>query len=175
MSIAPLPQGDWIRGISVQQPHATRILTGAKGIENRPRPWRWRGWMLLHAGQRIDRSALRVPLIARTIRGRELTTGAVIGVVRLVDCHQDREGSAGKSGYQNLRNRLRLRSSVTTRGVHDHGHSCEADEGSDDVEAIGAVSVGDHAPGDRPAPRRRSRNRAVWCCTAGAPASQPVC
>jgi hypothetical protein len=48
--------------------------------------------MLLHAGQRIDRPALRVPLIARTIRGRELTTGAVIGVARLVDCHQDPEG-----------------------------------------------------------------------------------
>ncbi|MGX1127822.1 hypothetical protein RKD49_007946 [Streptomyces glaucescens] len=49
--------------------------------------------MLLHAGQRIDRPALRVPLIDRTIRGRELTTGAVIGIARLVDCHQDPEGS----------------------------------------------------------------------------------
>ncbi|MFF9157637.1 hypothetical protein ACF1AB_36065 [Streptomyces sp. NPDC014846] len=93
MSTANLPQGDWIRGISVQQPHATCILTGAKGIENRPKPWTWRGWVLLHSGQRIDRPALRVPLIARTIRGRELTTGAVIGVARLVDCHQDAEDS----------------------------------------------------------------------------------
>ncbi|MFJ2561219.1 MULTISPECIES: hypothetical protein [unclassified Streptomyces] len=41
--------------------------------------------MLLHAGHRIDRPALRVPLVARTIRDRELTTGAAIGVVRLVD------------------------------------------------------------------------------------------
>ncbi len=39
MSTATLPQGGRIRGISVQQPHATCILTGAKGIENRPRPW----------------------------------------------------------------------------------------------------------------------------------------
>ncbi|MEU9924970.1 hypothetical protein AB0H51_27410 [Streptomyces griseoluteus] len=39
MSTTPLPPGDWIRGISIQQPRATCILTGAKGIENRPRPW----------------------------------------------------------------------------------------------------------------------------------------
>lgn len=83
---------------------------------------------------------------------------------------------AGKSGYQNLRNDLRLRSSVTTRGVHDHGHSCEADEGSDDVEAIGAVFVGDHAPGDRLGTHRKAvSDRAVWWCTSRAPASEPVC
>lgn len=34
-----------------------------------------------------------MPLIARTIRGRELTTGAVIGVARLTGCHQDPDGS----------------------------------------------------------------------------------
>ncbi|MFD7462838.1 MULTISPECIES: hypothetical protein [unclassified Streptomyces] len=61
MSTVTLPQGDWIRGISVQQPHVTCILTGAKGIENRPKPWSRRGWMLLHAGRRIDRPVLRVP------------------------------------------------------------------------------------------------------------------
>lgn len=48
--------------------------------------------MLLHVSKRIDRPALRVPLVARTIRDRELTTGAVIGVARLTDCHQDPEG-----------------------------------------------------------------------------------
>ncbi|PWJ02171.1 hypothetical protein DKG34_40115 [Streptomyces sp. NWU49] len=93
MSIAALPEGDWIRGISVKQPHAACLLAGAKTIENRPRAWSWRGWVLLHAGKAIDRPALRVPLIARTIRGRELTTGAVIGVARLTGCHQDPDGS----------------------------------------------------------------------------------
>lgn len=39
MSTATLPQGDWFRGVSVQQPHTTCILTGAKGIENRPKHW----------------------------------------------------------------------------------------------------------------------------------------
>ncbi|CAL9672993.1 hypothetical protein SUDANB15_07546 (plasmid) [Streptomyces sp. enrichment culture] len=91
MSNATLPEGDWIRGISIKQPHAACITAGAgaKTIENRPRAWSWRGWVLLHAGKTIDRPALRIPLIARTIRGRDLVTGAVIGVARITDCHQD--------------------------------------------------------------------------------------
>ncbi|MEU2179851.1 hypothetical protein [Streptomyces thermolilacinus] len=94
MSTATLPPaGDWIRGISVKQPHAACLLAGAKTIENRPRAWSWRGWLLLHTSQQIDRPALRVPLIARTIRGCDLTTGAVIGVARLTGCHQDPDGS----------------------------------------------------------------------------------
>ncbi|GGY76955.1 hypothetical protein [Streptomyces anulatus] len=92
MSVALLPEGDWIRGISIKQPWAAAILTGAKSIENRPRPWRT-GWVLLHASQQIDRPALRLPLVARTIRDRQLVTGAVVGIARITDCHQDPEGS----------------------------------------------------------------------------------
>ncbi|MEV5620340.1 hypothetical protein [Streptomyces bacillaris] len=66
---------------------------GAKTIENRPRAWSWRGWLLLHAGQQTDRPALRVPHVARTIRGRDLPTGAVVGVARLAGCHQDPDGT----------------------------------------------------------------------------------
>ncbi|MEW1552341.1 hypothetical protein [Streptomyces tsukubensis] len=89
----PPPAGDWIRGISIKQPWATAILTGAKTIENRPRHWSWRGWILLHAGLQTDRPALRQPLVARTVRGRELATGAVIGAARLTGCHQDPPGA----------------------------------------------------------------------------------
>lgn len=92
MSAATLPEGDWIRGISIRQPWTTAILSGEKTIENRPRPWRI-GWVLLHASQQIERPALRLPLVARTIRGRELVTGAVVGVARITDCHQDAKGS----------------------------------------------------------------------------------
>ncbi|WP_331760782.1 hypothetical protein [Streptomyces sp. NBC_01238] len=88
-----VPEGDWIRGISIKQPWTTAILTGAKTIENRPQHWSWRSWVLLHAGLEIDRPALRLPLVGRTVRGRELVTGAVIGVARLTDCHQDPDGS----------------------------------------------------------------------------------
>lgn len=82
-------EGDWVRGITIRQPWATCILAG-KTPENRPRPWPWRGWLLIHAGQRLERSALRDPLVATTIRGRDLPLGAVIGVARLIDCHPDR-------------------------------------------------------------------------------------
>ncbi|MFB6945572.1 hypothetical protein ACFWGL_36585 [Streptomyces sp. NPDC060286] len=93
MSALTLPEGDWIRGITVRQPWAACILAG-KSPENRPRPWSWRGWVLLHAGKaKPEPAVLRDPLVARTIRNRELTTGAVIGVARLVDCHQDPDGS----------------------------------------------------------------------------------
>ncbi|GGZ18322.1 hypothetical protein [Streptomyces nitrosporeus] len=87
-----LPEGDWIRGISIRQPWTTAILTGAKTIENRPRPWRT-GWVLLHAGQQTDKPALRLPLVARTIRDHRLVTGAVLGIARITDCHQDPEGA----------------------------------------------------------------------------------
>ncbi|MFE7045087.1 hypothetical protein ACFU9X_38435 [Streptomyces atratus] len=92
MTPSPLIEGDWVRGITIRQPWATCILTGAKTIENRPRPWK-PGWVLLHAGQSTDRAALHTPLVARTIRGRDLATGAVIGVARIIDCHQDPAGS----------------------------------------------------------------------------------
>ncbi|WP_256123218.1 hypothetical protein [Streptomyces sp. EN16] len=105
MSTAPLPPaGDWIRGTSIKQPWTAAILTGEKTIENRPRPWRT-GWVLLHASQQTDRPPLRLPLVARTIRDRDLVTGAVVGIARITDCHQDPDGAVGSSGYQKLRNR----------------------------------------------------------------------
>ncbi|CAM5523084.1 MULTISPECIES: ASCH domain-containing protein [Streptomyces] len=79
---------DHIRGITLRQPWAACVLHGGKQVENRPRPWA-PGWRLLHAGAEIDRAALRDPLVARTVRGRELPTRAVLGVVRITGCHTD--------------------------------------------------------------------------------------
>ncbi|MFJ6785571.1 hypothetical protein [Streptomyces yangpuensis] len=60
MSTLPLPEGGWIRGITVGQPWAACILAG-KSPENRPRTWSWRGWVLLHAGKaKPQPAALRV-------------------------------------------------------------------------------------------------------------------
>lgn len=87
-STAALPAGDWIRGISIMQPHAACILTGDKTIENRPQRWRT-GWVLLHTSKAVDRPALLDPLVADTICGRDLTRGAVVGIARITDCHQD--------------------------------------------------------------------------------------
>ncbi|MDX2402141.1 hypothetical protein NJO91_03275 [Streptomyces microflavus] len=92
MSAAELEGGDWIRGITIRQPWATCILAG-KSPENRPTHWSWRGWVLLHAGRQTDRPALRLPLVARTIRDRQLVTGAVVGIARITGCHQDPDGA----------------------------------------------------------------------------------
>jgi hypothetical protein len=87
-AVGDLPEGDWIRGITIRQPWATCILAG-KTPENRPVNWPWRGWIMIHAGQKLERPALRDPLVATAIRGRELPLGAVIGVARLTGCHPD--------------------------------------------------------------------------------------
>ncbi|GHH55644.1 hypothetical protein [Streptomyces candidus] len=88
MSEATADPGTWIRGITIRQPWAACILAG-KDVENRPAPWSWRGWLLLHAGRTTERAPMRDPLVATAIRGRALHTRAVIGVARLTDCHQD--------------------------------------------------------------------------------------
>ncbi|MFK4070504.1 hypothetical protein [Streptomyces sp. NPDC029674] len=93
MSITTLPEGDWIRGISIKQPWATSIVVGAKTIENRAQHWLWRGWLLVHASQQIEWPALRWPHVARAVRNRDLPTGAVIAVARLTGCHQDPDGA----------------------------------------------------------------------------------
>jgi hypothetical protein len=92
MSLVTVPEGDWICGITIRQPW-TACSHGDKRVENRPRAWSRRGWALLHAGKQIDRPLLRNPLVASAIRGLQLPTGAVVGVARLIDCHQDPGGS----------------------------------------------------------------------------------
>ncbi|UQA97613.1 hypothetical protein K9S39_06300 [Streptomyces halobius] len=79
---------DSIRGIAIKQPWTACILHGDKRVENRPRAWA-SGWRLLHAGAEIDRAALRDPLVARRIRGHELRTRAVLGIVRITGAHTD--------------------------------------------------------------------------------------
>lgn len=83
-----LPEGDWIRGITIRQPWATCVLAG-KTPENRPAHWPWQGWVLIHAGKKLERPALRDPLVATAIHDRELHLGAVIGIARLTGCHLD--------------------------------------------------------------------------------------
>ncbi|MER7201834.1 hypothetical protein [Streptomyces sp. CB01635] len=60
MSIATLPGDGWIRGVTIRQPfhlHPRREEPG----KNRPRPWPWRGSVLIHAGQKLE----RLPCVTR--------------------------------------------------------------------------------------------------------------
>ncbi|MFK0259102.1 hypothetical protein [Streptomyces sp. NPDC090445] len=61
----------------------TRASTGASAARSSRRARARR----FHAA--TYRPALRLPLVARTIRGRDLVTGALVGVARITGSHQD--------------------------------------------------------------------------------------
>lgn len=74
------------KALSVRQPYAWLIVAGHKAIENRTWNTHYRGPLLIHAAKKphehdaadiLKRYGVRVPA--------DLTTGAVIGVVELVD------------------------------------------------------------------------------------------
>jgi hypothetical protein len=72
--------------LSVRQPWAELLLAGVKDVENRAWPTTYRGPLIVHAGQRIDREALEM-LVAEGVRlPAELATGALLGSVEVVDC-----------------------------------------------------------------------------------------
>jgi hypothetical protein len=80
--------------LSVRQPWAWAIIAGLKDIENRTWTTRYRGLLLIHAGQRIDwegfatldRLGLELPDPDR------LERGGIIGRVQLVEIIKAAEG-----------------------------------------------------------------------------------
>jgi hypothetical protein len=89
------PPVDDIRGLSLLQPWATLIALGAKRIETRSWPTRFRGLFLVHASRGVPSQNValcqREPI--RTILTRAgyptpdlLPRGAIVGAVTLVDC-----------------------------------------------------------------------------------------
>lgn len=86
-----LATGAALKALTIWQPWAECIATGAKTIENRTRPFGHRGPLAIHAGRRHDPWAEHDPLVRATLRGPAdaLPVGAVIAVAELVDCHPD--------------------------------------------------------------------------------------
>ena len=94
-----------MRAITVQQPWASAIATGAKTVENRSWWTSYRGPLAIHAGTRWSDRGGESPLIAdwwgeqqwpgadqacHPLPHRELfPTGAIIAVAELVDVHPD--------------------------------------------------------------------------------------
>jgi hypothetical protein len=96
-----IPTGDYaatawtaaagIKALTIWQPWAECIATGAKTIENRRRPFRYRGPLAVHAGLRRDRHAESWPQMRALVGDpAALVTGALVAVADLVDCHPDR-------------------------------------------------------------------------------------
>ena len=66
--------------LSVRQPSANAIFFLGKDVENRSWPTTYRGPLLIHASQRLDREAFHKYGNA----GGPLVTGAIIGIVNLL-------------------------------------------------------------------------------------------
>ncbi|MEU7980516.1 hypothetical protein AB0B63_18530 [Micromonospora sp. NPDC049081] len=89
-----------MKAITIREPYASCIAAGAKLIENRASGTTYRGPLLIHTSQQIDRPACNNNLIRRTLWGRtdytdtatgymigDFNFGQVIAVADLVDVH----------------------------------------------------------------------------------------
>ena len=66
--------------ISLRQPNADRVIRGEKRRDQRSRPTRVRGWVLLHASKTAGKES------------NELERGKLLGLVQLEDCVKDGDG-----------------------------------------------------------------------------------
>ena len=68
--------------LSLQQPWAHLVVSGAKDIENRTWSTSYRGPFLIHASLKVNREACRRYGLEPT----NLETGGVVGIAEIVDC-----------------------------------------------------------------------------------------
>lgn len=77
-----------MKAITICNPYPELILRGDKRVENRNKHWTHRGPILLHAG--LSRSYLRLTekgtVDASGIALAQMTFGAIVGVMTIVDC-----------------------------------------------------------------------------------------
>ncbi|MBF6333592.1 ASCH domain-containing protein [Nocardia transvalensis] len=78
------------RALSIRRPWAQLIVDGHKTVENRPRPTRHRGLIVIHAGQAWDPDgadlARALAVGEEHLRAQACPSG-YLGVARLVDAH----------------------------------------------------------------------------------------
>ena len=94
-----------MRALSIRQPWAWLITHGHKNIENRTWRTNYRGPVLIHTGQKVDRWARFTPILLLadacgvvTIP-RDLPLGGIVGVATLVDCVTESESPWFKGPY----------------------------------------------------------------------------
>jgi hypothetical protein len=83
------------RALTVRQPWASLIMSGGKDVENRSRPFSYRGTLLIHAGLGTDAEGM-------TEHGKvlpEWPAGVIIGTVELVACVRDSRSPWAEPGY----------------------------------------------------------------------------
>lgn len=80
-----------VKGLTLYQPYAGLIASGAKKIETRSWPTSYRGPVAIHAGRSIDQGAFEVGMIHKALAASGMLTphalprGAIVAVADLVD------------------------------------------------------------------------------------------
>lgn len=74
-----------MKALSIRQPWASLIISGAKDIENRTWSTTHRGPLLIHASKRVDIDADTRGLLTRA-EIDALPRGGIIGAVMVIDC-----------------------------------------------------------------------------------------
>lgn len=77
-----------LRALTVRQPWAWALVMGYKDVENRNRPTRYRGTLLIHAGLQLDPDGFVAIWELGLLRKMpdSLPRGGLIGTVSVVDC-----------------------------------------------------------------------------------------
>ena len=95
-----------VRVLTVRQPHAHLLVHGSpngglKDVENRSKPTRYRGTLLIQASAKVDQAAYN-DYIAEGVElppAEELVTGAIIGSVQVTGCIRDSRSRWAIPGY----------------------------------------------------------------------------
>jgi hypothetical protein len=94
-----------VRVLTVRQPHAYLLIhgsnTGFKDVENRSKPTRYRGTLLIQASAKVDQAAY-AEYIADGVKlppAGQLVTGAIIGSVQLTGCVHNSHSRWAIPGY----------------------------------------------------------------------------
>lgn len=116
---------DTIRGLTIKQPWAFAIAEGFKTVENRSRRTNYRGQLLIHAGQNLDKSVpivrysrdaairldelggscnfwdARTYIPSRIIKAppTSMALSSVIAIARVVGCHEAADGCCAPWGF----------------------------------------------------------------------------
>jgi hypothetical protein len=79
--LGPLARGQ-LKILSIRQPWADLIVRGAKDIENRSWPTKYRGPILVHASLKLDREACN----EYGLHPSTFLTGGVVGIAEITNC-----------------------------------------------------------------------------------------
>lgn len=111
-----------MKTISIRQPWASLVVAGIKTVENRSRPTRYRGRVLIHAARTIDTDGLAIVNEVMADYGGPIPRGewpasALIGSVTIIDCvtASEDEFFTGPFGYI-LTDALEFPTPVPARG-----------------------------------------------------------